>query len=217
MRNLIACAAAAAAMAIAGVANAGVLTLTNATATSINGGQQLQFSNSEVTLIVSAGTFTQTGEVEVVQGANGARPVAYSPGLGVTTKWDDSHTIDGSGPLEAVILLFSQPVIITGLTFGWFDSQDDFEFFFDLDLDGIVERVLSNINIPGSGFVDMTGLFADAGVLFGVGANHKSDSFKLKKVHYELAPEIPVPAALPLFLAGLAGLGFAGRRRKAAA
>ena len=215
MRNIIACAAAAAAMAFAGVASAGVLTLTNATATSINGGQQLQFSNSEVTLVVSAGTFVQTGEVEVVKGANGARPVAYSPGVGLLTTRDDNHAVDGSGKLEALILEFSKPVVITGLTFGWFGSKSDFDFFFDTDLDGLVERVLKDIKITASGFVDMTGLFSEGGVLFGVGANGKNDYFKLKKVHYELLPEVPLPAALPLFLAGLAGLGFAGRRRKA--
>jgi len=217
MRKVLACAAAAAAMAFSGAANAGVIVMTNSTDTVINGGTALQFSNSEVTLTVKAGVFTQTGQVEVVAGAYGARPVAYSPGLGVLTNNDNSHTIDGSGRLEAVILEFSQNVIITGLTFGYFDGDDDFEFFFDLDMDGIVERVLSNIDIPNSGFIDMTGLFGDAGTLFGVGANHSSDSFKLKKVYYELAPEVPLPAALPLFLAGAAGVGFASRRRKGAA
>ncbi|MEZ5893999.1 MAG: VPLPA-CTERM sorting domain-containing protein [Parvularculaceae bacterium] len=33
---------------------------------------------------------------------------------------------------------------------------------------------------------------------------------------YGKASEVPLPAALPLFAAGLAGLGFAGRRRKKA-
>lgn len=204
-------------MAFAGSANAGVIVMTDSTDTPINGGQALQFSNGEVTLTVSAGVFVESGQVEVVEGAYNARPVAYSPGLGILTHNDNSHTIDGSGRKEAAILEFSQNVIITGLTFGYFDGDDDFEFFFDADMDSIVERVLSNIDIPNSGFIDMTGFFSQAGSLFGVGANYHDDSFKLKKVYYELAPEVPLPAALPLFLAGAAGVGFVSRRRKGAA
>ena len=73
--------------------------------------------------------------------------------------------------------------------------------------------VLSEASIT---FTDLTSLFAGAIISrFRLTADGP-DGFRLETLAYETAvSEVPVPAALPLFLAGLAGIGAARRRRKA--
>ena len=211
MRKFFGIAAAAAALLMPAVASAATVTTTSATDTVINGGAGLRFTGSDgVILTVTAGLYT--GSNVITPGAQNARPVAYSSGLGATNDGDSEHTVDGGGDLEALILTFSAPVKILSLTFGYFDSLDDFDFFFDTDANGSLNLVFSNFDIPNSAVADITGLFTSIGTVFGVGAGNSNDSFKLKKITYEVVREVPVPAALPLFFAGLAGLGFATRK-----
>jgi hypothetical protein len=208
MRGVLSVWAAIAALAFAGGAQAALFNLGSTSgATAVPGGYQKTVDG--ITLTVTAGTFTGSG---VTPGGNGADPQIYSFGTGVWTDNDGQHTIDGYGPNELVILTFSDEVSLDALLFGYFDFLDDFDFFVDTDGDGLLEHIATDIDIPGSGLYTFTSAFVSS--VFGVGADHWDDSFKLRKVYVSAPPEIPAPAALPLFLAGAAGLGLAGFRRK---
>ncbi|WP_375201752.1 VPLPA-CTERM sorting domain-containing protein [Hyphococcus sp.] len=222
------------------------LTLSGAHATTIyttsgsgdlvsNNGSSQVYEDGGVTMTLSAGLFTDTpvtGDAVVTPGQYGARPVAYSPGTGITHNQNDGqHLIDGYFP-EVAILEFDTTVQLTGALFSHVDTYDTFDLFIDSNNDGILERIYENLAMPNSSyaFVDLFSLNL-VGKLFGIGTSsysyncrmtmygEKCDSYspawKLKKLKFEEVPDVPLPAALPLFMAGLAGFGFASRKKKA--
>ncbi|MBI1364604.1 MAG: hypothetical protein GC153_01430 [Alphaproteobacteria bacterium] len=209
MRFLTGVAAALATLSAAGAACATTFDLSSTAGwTVIPGGYQQTVDG--ITLTVTAGTFTDS---TITPGGNGAHPQIYNGyGTGVWTNNDSQHTIDGSGYHEFVMLSFSQNVILDALRFSYFDSLDDFDLFADTNSDSALEHLASDIDIPNNGYYSLSTTLISS--LFGVGADHSSDSFKLKKVYVTAAPEVPLPMALPLFLSGAAGLGFAGFARK---
>jgi hypothetical protein len=206
MRIVLALAAAAGLFASAS-AHAAIIETTSATATSVPGGYR--FTQGDIVLTITGGLFTSGGLV--TPGAQNARPHAYSIGLGESNDGDTEHTIDGNGDYEVLILAFNKTVQITGFVFSYFDGTDEFDFFFDSNNDGALNRVLDEVNIPNSGLALISSMFNTPGKWFGVGADG-TDSFKLKAVNYTTV--VPLPAAFPLFLAGAAAIGFASRKRK---
>lgn len=96
---------------------------------------------------------------------------------------------------------------------GAYISGYNFEVIFELFLDGSSVAVLSSIfpsNVPtlvGSGY---GGLIDEVRVSTTAGNGY----FVLDDVIYSASP-VPVPAALPLMLLALGGLGLAARRRRA--
>lgn len=228
-----------------GFAAAAALTVTGAHASSIyttSGSSDLVSNNYNsqvyeddgVTMTVTAGLFTDTavtGDAVVTPGQYGARPVAYSPGTGVTHNDNDGqHYVDGYYP-EVVILSFDKVVQLTAAMFSYVDTHDTFDLFVDTDNDGVLERLFENLAMPDTSIalVDLVSLNL-VGKLFGIGTSSYqrcyyhygykkcetySPAWKLKKVAFEEVPEVPLPAALPLFLAGLAGFGFATRKKAA--
>jgi len=126
---------------------------------------------------------------------------------------DDNVTTD-----EAVLILFAtadfmdaQLTTIEGLVF-----RDSRHFLIDAANDGLV-RIITD-----SG--DMTALFSTFIALAAGGdaffADTTSIFFEFVDKQFYISAinvaEIPLPAALPLLISGLAGLGFASRRRKQA-
>jgi hypothetical protein len=187
-------------------AQAAIIETTSATATSVPGGYR--FTNGDVTLTITGGLFNDAGIV--TPGAQNARPNAYSIGLGASNNDDSEHTIDGNGDYEVLILAFNQTVQITGFVFSYFDGSDEFDFFFDSDGNGSLNRVLNEVNIPDDGLAIISGMFSTPGKWFGVGADG-NDSFKLKAVKYKVA-NVPLPAAFPLFAFGFGAVSFVLRR-----
>ncbi|MEE2690314.1 MAG: VPLPA-CTERM sorting domain-containing protein [Pseudomonadota bacterium] len=180
-----------------------------------------QMTVDGITLTVTIGHYTDAGVI--TEGAHGARPTIYN-GYGTGSKYNssDEHTIDGNGYNEVVLLRFSEDVILESVLFGYFFSDDHFDFFADNDdPDTALNYLYSGIDIPGSSYLSPgAGLYVFANIwqgnIFGIGASGKYDAFKLKGLTVSKLPEVPLPAALPLFLAGAAGVGFMSRRRKAA-
>lgn len=208
MRSVLGLAAAAAVFASAS-ASAAVIETTSANATSVAGGYR--FTQGDIVLTITGGLFNSAGVV--TPGAQNARPNAYSIGLGASNNGDDDHTIDGGGDYEVLLLAFNKTVQIQGFYFSYFDGSDEFDFFFDSDNNGSLNRVLDEVNIPDSGLALISAMFSTPGKWFGVGADG-NDSFKLKAIKYTAVPDVPLPAAFPLFALGAAAVGFASRRKK---
>ncbi len=204
-------------------------------------------------LTVTANTVSDDGTVvtPVTGSGNG---VGQWAGLGLGLKNgsnDNSHTVDGYGLNDLLVLSFASSVKILSATFSYVaqvtNGTDNFAFFADPNNDGSVagNMVFSSediVNGPGytgsynfatDGFVDILSK------TFGIGAiwdavyqncvtryGHLSctsytlfDSFKLASITvstgpFEIPNEVPLPAGLVMFLSGLAGLGWLGRKAR---
>ncbi|MEZ5893526.1 MAG: VPLPA-CTERM sorting domain-containing protein [Parvularculaceae bacterium] len=205
-----------------------------------NNGSYQVYEDNGIQMKLSAGLFTDTavtGDAVVTPGQYGARPVPYSPGTGITHNNNDGqHTVDSNYP-EVAIMLFDTAVQLTGVWLSYVDPSDTFDLFIDTDNDGILERIEQNLALPDSSvaFVDLLA-YNLVGKLFGIGASGYESckevysaqkrkyvtkcetiysDWKLKKVVFEEVSDVPLPAALPLFMAGLAGFGFATRKKRA--
>ena len=144
----------------------------------------------------------------------------YQGGAGVFSSAKDSHTLDGSGMIEFIQFSFSSAVALTGLSFGYYDTdlqKDWFQVISDTTLDGSI----GNGDVYGqetkiAGANPATGLdyFGDT---FGVMAPLAYDSYKLSSVTVDYTPPaaVPLPAGGLLLASALAG-GIALRRRRRA-
>jgi hypothetical protein len=80
----------------------------------------------------------------------------------------------------------------------------------------VLERLAQDIDIPNGNLFDFFA-FDLVGKLFGIGASGFNDEWKLSALTVRaVVSDVPLPAALPLFIAGLAGFGFAARRKQRA-
>lgn len=234
MKKLIGLAAAAA-LSVTGAHASSIYTTSGSSDLVSNNYNSQVYEDDGVTMTVTAGLFTDTavtGDAVVTPGQYGARPVAYSPGTGITHNDNDGqHYVDGYYP-EVVILSFDSVVQLTGAMFSYVDTLDTFDIFVDSNDDGVLERLFENLAMPNTStpLIDLVSLNL-VGKLFGIGtSSYEYDCYykygqkkcktftpewKLKKIVFEEVPEVPLPAALPLFLAGLAGFGFAARKKAA--
>ncbi|WOI54162.1 VPLPA-CTERM sorting domain-containing protein [Parvularcula sp. LCG005] len=130
----------------------------------------------------------------------------------------DQHTVDGQGRPEAVMFTFSEEVVLNDIQFAtsYLDYQDGFSLLTSNGFGGWdVARYNGVKSATGS-----TGIFSNFGMEI-VGrsfiiAAKGTDDFKIRALSYSLpTSEVPLPAALPLMAAGLAGLGFTRRKAKA--
>ncbi|MCQ8185780.1 VPLPA-CTERM sorting domain-containing protein [Parvularcula maris] len=149
----------------------------------------------------------------------------YSQGLGINQP-NDWHTVDGKGTNEAIVISAQEngvdvAIRLTSIEFGYFGSNSDFDLLVD-DGNGSLDRVINDQNIGANN----PALLSELGTAFVIGADQECrlfagceyDYFKLKSFSYELLSdidsEVPVPGALPLFLAGAAGFGALRRKRQ---
>ncbi|GJL90867.1 VPLPA-CTERM sorting domain-containing protein [Hyphococcus sp.] len=179
-----------------------------------------QYTIDGLVLTVTGGLYTDTasaGGAVVTPGLYDAEPRVWSPGTGLDHDGggglsnDDDHQVDGDGGNEVLILHFNQQVQLASALFSYVGSNDDFDFFADTNGDGILERLAQDIDIPGSNLASLMS-FNVVSNYFGIGASGYNDEWKLKAITAIPVSDVPLPAALPLFLAGLAGFGFASRK-----
>jgi hypothetical protein len=142
-----------------------------------------------------------------------------------TIQYTDEHYVDGKGKNDVLSFAFDKSVKIISVGFSYNDSNDDFAFFFDQNKNGILanDLIWKKKDIPGSAFSAIYSFVALAGQpstpnyigrLFGIGAFDDNDEFKVASITVERVSAVPVPAALPLFFAGLLGLGLMVRRTR---
>lgn len=156
---------------------------------------------------VSGGKPGGLGVCRELDGAAGTT----APGADCKDSGDDS--IDGEGGIdEAILLLFKDgPFAINGLSFR--DGQHN-------DIDNSLGLVEFGFNgMPGGGVGGIT-TFADlvARAIAGEfeGATSLALGYVNTEFYLEVISEVPIPGAIPLLLSGLAGLGFASRKKKTA-
>ena len=235
----------AAAAMLAGAANAATVTFhttrqgfdDNGVAGGVSAGAGFQqYAIDGLTLTVTAGMYTDTavtGNSVVTEGDRDAEPRVWGSGTGVDHDGgnglpnDSSHQVDGHNGNEVVILRFDHTVRLVSAMFSYVGGDDGFDYFVDLGSDGSLDRVAQDVDIPNNNLFDFFALNL-TGDIFGIGASYSeyekwkkkkkwiTHDWKLKAVTVEKIAEIPVPAALPLFLAGLGAIGWAKKRRKAA-
>ncbi|MEQ8935857.1 MAG: hypothetical protein RIE56_08705 [Amphiplicatus sp.] len=229
------CAAAFAVASTMGTAFASTFQLTTGNGTN-NGDGTYSFSSDGVGLTVSAGLFDDVPNAIIVPGADNAAVTQNSFGLGVTDNGDANGAVDGFSDNDALIFTFDRLVKIEGIWFSGFDLDDDVDLFFESGGDLVRHSTdyLISLGVDLDGFIDISvllGLFPTLdpnlliGTMFGFGADDDGilgllqDSFRIKGIKVSdlsMPPsEVPIPAAMPLFLAGLAGFRFAMRRKPA--
>ena len=150
-------------------------------------------------LSVSAEGASWTGSM-MKTAADGVLVGQYSHGLGIrNAHTDNSHTVDGYGWQDILVLSFNQDVWLKKIYFGYSNSGDKARLLAaDLTSDlgtyslSSVGSGYYKVELPGEGLVGRT---------FGIQAPGRYDSFKVKgvKVH-----SVPTPAA------GLAGMSLLG-------
>ena len=181
-----------------------------------NGGLATSYTftdgGSGVSVTATAASFSNGGTVTTNPNY---RVGQYSGGLGMTRDYRDSHQVDGSYGNDLIVFDFNTDVTLQSVSFTHVDSNDHFSFFFDQGDNGSLDDINFNVDIPNSGTYAFFGTWT--GDLFGIGAHDPNlldwsrDDFKISGMSVSV---VPLPAALPLYGAGMAVLGFIGWRRK---
>ena len=139
-------------------------------------------------------------------------------GLAIWNEHDNDHQIDGKGYNDVAYFDFGdQEVELKSVTFTYNDGGDRFALFADNNDDGYLELINSSLNANPTDTFTFLGSLLFTGTEFGIGAIGRYHDFKLAALTVEKISAIPLPAALPLYGAGVALLGLMGWRRKRAA
>ena len=148
----------------------------------------------------------------------------YVGGAGVANSISDAHTVDSGGRDDFVEVSFSENVVISSISFGFFSrGSDNFRLLWDTSGDGAIgngDRISGEVDIPSNGVFSSSQLANITNNVFGIGAfdlgrRDDYDEWKLRSmtVHYEMTP-IPLPASAVLLIAAVGG--FAAFRKRAA-
>lgn len=119
----------------------------------------------------------------------------------------DDTTDDNIRAGEAVKLTFAGPLNLSGFSFSDSDHYDLNSSANTLLLNGVEFTFADVVNLTAAVVAVVTGV---SSIEFAYGGSNATEYY----VNWFTA-EIPLPAAAPLLLAGIAGLSFASRRRKA--
>lgn len=172
----------------------------------------LNYSVDGINLAVSAGRYYNPfGSAPLGVYDYGDIGQSNGNGLYMRNGYGDDHQIDGDGRNEVAIFQFDRNVTLESVSFTYFSDNDDFAFFFDVGDDGSLNLINGDIDANPLDAYSFAGAYLLNGDLFGIGAIGDNDDFKLASV---TVSAVPLPAALPLYGAGIAVMGFVGWRRK---
>ncbi len=146
-------------------------------------------------------------------------------GLGAKSR-RDQHLLDGRGQDEILLFDFGRKVTIEWIWFSHFDRFDDFELgaysgtslqSYQSDLPIFKAECIGACNNRHNdiGYANLAPAQRLMGRILGIGADHRSDQFKIKKikVSYDDVAPVPLPASGLLLLAGLSGVGLMRRKK----
>lgn len=190
-----------------------------------NDGALLRIGGERVGLISLPESFTNSNGVQIVEG----NPYldAGDAGLGLcrtldaalqcVPSSDDSVqgvTIDGELFAESIGVVFSIQQDVTELVF-----RDGDHRLISEDNDGLVDFYSNGGLFAGTFlFSELMALAVAGDAIFRdtnfIGFAWVDTAFYLSSATISAVAEVPLPGALPLIISGLAGLGFASRRRK---
>lgn len=156
----------------------------------------------------------------------------WSTGLGVKSSKYDDHKVDGKGPDEIVLFVFSQDVTLESVKISYFDKQDDLaiatydwntgkgapllsvdDFQTDIDFKKLSCWGSCNGGWGDNGVTKTKGFPEFTSSIFGIGADDKKDQFKIHSITVTHMAPVPLPAAGVMLLAGLGGLAAMRRRQ----
>lgn len=150
----------------------------------------------------------------------------WGTGLGSQFSGDSDHKVDGNGPDEIVLFDFGRKVTIERVWFSYFDHYDDFEL--GSYSGSTLNSYLSDLNISAAwcsgscngysndfGRSTLNSAQKLMGSILGIGSDHESDQFKIKKikVSYDDVAPVPLPASGLLLMGALGGIGLMRRRK----
>lgn len=188
--------------------------------------------------VSSTGGNLDTSEPFLPSGALCSTGVGGSPafacqtdgiGIGLDNSDPDRDEINGD---EVLTITLSELVEVTAIYLldFFFDGASENQEQAEVDFggDGVDEVLVPleefNVLAPGNGFAPFFLTSSEAATVItfhaGMGNDAAGDGdFAVAGIEFNIVEDrpIPVPAALPLLLTGLVGLGFIGRRRRAAA
>jgi hypothetical protein len=168
------------------------------------------FNEDGITLTVAPAAITLGATPAQDTVATQGQVGQYSGGLGISQNSNESHQVDGYGVNELLVLAFSETVRIVSAEFRYVSSNDDFEFWHDDERNGSLDGdYVFTADIPGSLVYVFAGNYVSD--LFGIGATHKSDDFKLYAL--TISP-VPLPAALPMFASAFGAFGAVRLRKR---
>ncbi|WP_037493201.1 VPLPA-CTERM sorting domain-containing protein [Sneathiella glossodoripedis] len=137
-------------------------------------------------------------------------------GLGVDATSGDPN-IDFKGPKEGIKLAFSKPVLLTELMFTNDDDAFSQDYSFDLNFDGAIVYgngifdAYEDYEYLGYGsYIFTTGILIN--YMIEIMNSNIDTSYRLYGVRYSTSA-VPLPPAILLFGAALAGLGWFRRRK----
>ncbi|MCR9215063.1 MAG: VPLPA-CTERM sorting domain-containing protein [Proteobacteria bacterium] len=198
----------------------------------VSGADSLYYHENGIGLTVTAQHYHGSGNPH-----SSEKVTRFGAGVGAKNWSHDDPLVDGNNHYNDVVNFnFDQTVKLESVMFSYFDDEKkrikvcvaryhgwcvdydriwvpapDDEFSFFAEKDGEYQQIANNLDGNPYNFI-----YDWIGDKFGIGASDKNDEFLIKSI---TVSAVPLPAALPLYGAGLAVMGFVGwrKRRKAAA
>lgn len=162
------------------------------------------FTYSKDGVSVTATAHTSAGPTLLIQDIEPGES-----GLGAFSENDNDNDQTQFNSDEWIEFVFNGPVILSNIEFNAGNDVDCSTpgpegpcGFFDLFIDNVLFANLEAVDLLAGPFV---------GTIFRFAPTTPDAGFAIAQ--FEVQP-VPIPAALPLLLTGLAGLGFASRKRK---
>lgn len=167
------------------------------------------FTVDGITVTVTAGTFSNASNPSNINFANRLVDLDFFSGLGADGRFDGDN-IDGRLGNDVLVFSFSRKIIFENIRFRNRDGNDDFAF--GAVTGSLFDRIVDFEDVQNTVLVSAFATMDQAmGRTFGIGAIQSNDNFTIRSI--EVAA-VPIPAALPLFLSGLLGMGWLARRRR---